>query len=54
MTENLEEIRKAEFYSIPFDETVDVLRIEQISIYLKIASADLRNILWAFIQQQVL
>lgn len=43
ITENLEDIRKAEFYSILLDETADVSRMEQISIYLRIASPDLTS-----------
>lgn len=41
LTDNIEEIRKAEFYSILLDETADVSRMEQISIYFRVASADL-------------
>lgn len=38
---NLEEIRKAEFYAILIDETPDVSRKEQISIYLRVTSPNL-------------
>ncbi|CAH0555121.1 unnamed protein product [Brassicogethes aeneus] len=41
MTENIEKIKKSEFYAILLDETPDVSRMEQISIYFRVASPDL-------------
>ncbi|CAH0547302.1 unnamed protein product [Brassicogethes aeneus] len=38
MEENVQEIKKAEFYSILLDETADISKTEQVSIYFRIVS----------------
>ena len=41
LSENVEKIRQAEFFSILMDETSDLSRMEQVSICIRIVSAEL-------------